>query len=71
MTREELEAFIWEEAHRLSLRKPKAVRSAAMDRILRAADAYAAGDSDAVTLLRRQVIARDGWHLAQAARGQR
>ena len=29
--------------------------------VLRAAEAYAAGDSDDVTLRRRQVLVRDGW----------
>lgn len=42
MTRDELEAVIWEETHRLSQRNPRTVRTGAMDRVLSAADAYAA-----------------------------
>jgi hypothetical protein len=59
MTRAEVEAVIWQEAHRLSMHRPKAVRAAAMDRILAAADAYAAGDSDTVQAARREVLRRE------------
>ena len=56
MTRDEFEAVIWEDASRLTQRNPKAVRTAAMDRILAAADEYATY-TGGITAERRLVLA--------------
>ena len=60
MTRDELEAVIWEHMPFTPLFPVSVARVQA---ILIAADAYAAGDGDDVTLRRRQVLARDGWRM--------
>ena len=55
MTREQFEAAAWPIAHRLvSIDRQEAAD--AMDELLRNADAYAAGDSDGVCALRRDVL---------------
>jgi hypothetical protein len=59
----ELEAAIWNAMRRHGVTTATPVPFA--DEVLAAAAAYAAGDGDDVTLRRRQVLTRDGWHLAK------
>jgi hypothetical protein len=55
MTREQLEAEAWQLAQSLVSVIPQE-RHDAMDALLAAADAYAAGDSDGICAMRRQVL---------------
>ena len=56
MTRDELEARAWTLAQRLVSVIPQE-RHDAMDELLAAADAYAAGDSEGICAMRRDVLA--------------
>lgn len=56
MTRDELEAAIWH--HLTAMACHRITQDAFVDAILAAADAYAAGDSEHVTRIRRAVLAR-------------
>lgn len=60
---EELEAAIWDamRRHNVTMSTPGAEQF--IGEMLRVCTAWAAGDSDDVTLRRRQVLARDGWRM--------
>ena len=58
MTRDDLEAVIWDQ---LRLARGASSWVPVVNAILLAAEAYAAGNSEDVTSRRRQVLARDGW----------
>ena len=60
---EELEAIIWDAMRRHNITMSTPGAEGFVGELLRAAAAWAAGDSDDVTLRRRQVLARDGWNL--------
>jgi hypothetical protein len=65
VTLDEVEAVIWEEAHRLSMHQPRPVRTAAMDRILAAVGDY---DSPDVTAARRGVLYRERTDIGRQPR---
>ena len=60
---DELEAAIWDAMRRHNI--PAAAPGAEhfVGEMLRVYAAYAAGDSEDITLRRRQVLARDGWSV--------
>ena len=60
---DELEAAIWAAMRRHNIPAATPGGEHFVGEVLRAAEAYAAGDSDDVTLRRRQVLARDGWRM--------
>ena len=60
----EFEAAIWDAMRRHNV--TTITPAGFVDDLLRAGLAFAAGDSDDVTLRRRQVVVRDGWrHVTQ------
>ncbi len=56
MNRDDLEAVIWHALRGLRSPTGAPARSVIVDEILTAADAYAAGDSDGLTAIRRDVL---------------